>query len=110
MIDTGYRDYSAELISFLHSKSVQKISAFIATHPHADHIGGAQEIFNNFEVLSVYEPGYNYDTATYRRFVDSYEDEGCPVYTDDEIDIGDYIDISNLVLFQVLSINKSYMV
>ncbi len=106
LIDTGVRSYSSEVISFLQSKSVNYISAFIATHPHADHIGGAQEIFDNFEILSVYEPGYDYDSATYQRFVDAYENEGCPVYTDCEVDSGDYIDISSYVSFQILHINK----
>lgn len=106
LIDTGERAYSTRVINFLNDLSVHTLTAFVATHPHADHIGGCEEIFNAFDILSVYEPGYDIDTATYRRFLNAAENEGCPIYTDDDLDPGDYIDISNSVTCQILNINK----
>jgi len=107
LIDTGKRNYASNVINYLEGLSVGTISAFIATHPHSDHIGGSKEIFDAFDILSVYEPGYVYDSATYSRFINSAEDENCPIYTDNEIDPGYYIDIENSVSFQILNINKN---
>jgi len=106
LIDTGSQTYAPVVIDFLNEHYVYCLTAFIATHPHEDHIGGCQEIFDAFEIESVYHPGYNQDSATYQRFLTSAENEGCPVYTDDEIDPGDFISISNYLSCQVLSINK----
>jgi len=106
LIDTGERVYANDVINFLNALSVTTLKAFIATHPHADHIGGSAEIFNAFNILSVYEPGYNYDTATYRRFLTSAQNEGCPIYTDDNLNPGDYIDLSGSFSCQILNINS----
>ena len=107
LIDVGERSYSSKLINYLQNENIYRIDAFFATHPHADHIGGAKEIFDNFEILSVYEPGYPYDSATYNRFIDAVENENCPLYTDDDIDPGDYVYVENGVDLQVLAINKA---
>ncbi len=106
LIDTGSQIYSSKVIDFLNQRSVSTLSAFIATHPHEDHIGGCMEIFDAFTVLSVYHPGYYLNTQTYLRFLTAAQNEGCPIYTDDNVDPGDYIDISNSVSCQILHINK----
>ena len=106
LIDTGERSYSSTVINFLYDHSVYNLLAFVGTHPHADHIGGAEEIFNAFNVLSAYDPGYPSTTQTYQRFLNAVQNEGCPLYTDDDLDPGDYIDLGSIVSCQVLNINK----
>jgi len=106
LIDTGSRSYASKVINFLNQLSVSTLSAFVATHPHEDHIGGCEEIFDAFTILSVYHPGYYINTQTYLRFLNAAQNEGCPIYTDDDVDPGDYIDISNSATCQILHINK----
>jgi len=106
LIDTGSRIYANTVIDFLNNHHVTTLKTFIATHPHEDHIGGCEEIFNAFHILTVYHPGYYVDSQTYQRFLEAVENEGCPVYTDDEINPGDFIDISSSVSCRVLNINK----
>lgn len=106
LIDTGSRGYATTVIDYLNSLSVQTLEAFIASHPHEDHIGGAEEIFNAFDILSVYHPGYYLSSQTYQRFLNAAQNEGCPIYTDDELDPGDYISISSSLVCQILHINK----
>jgi beta-lactamase superfamily II metal-dependent hydrolase len=106
LIDTGSRTYSTTIINYLNDFNVHAIEAFIATHPHEDHIGSAQEIFEEFEINSVYHPGFEYSSATYARFLTSAELEGCPIYTDEQLDSGDYIPILSSVNCQILNINK----
>ncbi|RLF52081.1 MAG: hypothetical protein DRN24_03845 [Thermoplasmata archaeon] len=106
LIDTGSRIYADKVISFLNNHHVTTIKTFIATHPHEDHIGGCEEIFNAFHILTVYHPGYYIDSQAYQRFLEAVENEGCTVYTDDKIDPGDYIDISSSLSCRVLNINR----
>ena len=106
LIDTGSRTYSSTLINFLNNLNVHTLEAFIATHPHEDHIGNAQEIFDTYNVLNVYHPGYYQTSATYQRFIQAAESEGCPIYTDDQLDPGDYIYLGSGLSCQILNINK----
>ena len=106
LIDTGERTYANTVIDFLNDLSVYTLKAFVGTHPHADHIGGAEEIFNAFEIQSAYDPGYDQGTATYQRFLNAVQNEGCPLYNDDDLDPGDYIDFGGSVTCQILNINK----
>jgi len=106
LIDTGSRKYSDRVIDYLHDVGVSVIHTFVATHPHEDHIGGCKEIFDEFDIYTVYHPGYYSSTATYQRFLDAAESEGCTIYTDGEVDPGDYMYISDYFSCQILSINK----
>ena len=106
LIDTGSRSFATTVIDYLYSQSVTTLEAFIATHPHEDYIGGCQEIFNAFDILSVYHPGYYSSSQAYQRFLNEAQNEGCPIYTDDDVDPGDYLYISNSLVCQILHINK----
>ncbi|HHA19439.1 MAG TPA: PKD domain-containing protein, partial [Methylophaga sp.] len=53
-----------------------------------------------------YHPGLVRETDNYTNFIIAAENEGCPIYTDDEVDPGDYINISSTTTFQILHINK----
>lgn len=106
MVDSGYDDYAEAVIDFLKALGVGKIDAFIATHPDPDHIGAVPALFNEFEVRSVYHSGYVKTTQTYIDFMDAIEAEGCPVYDDGDIDIGDELPLSTSVTFQVLAIDS----
>jgi beta-lactamase superfamily II metal-dependent hydrolase len=106
LIDAGPDERAAELVNYLHSRNVTSIDAFILTHPDEDHIGGADEVLRNFDVLGVYHPGYVKATTTYNKFASAMLEEGCPIITDETIDPGDRIPISGLVDFLVLHIDK----
>lgn len=109
LIDAGTRSYSA-LLSFLGSRSVTALDAFILTHPDADHIGGADEIIERLEVRSIYHPGVPLaaqNTATYREFLAAAQAEGCPIYTDEQLDPGDYLNISVTEDFRLLAIDAA---
>jgi beta-lactamase superfamily II metal-dependent hydrolase len=45
---------------------IEKLDLVIATHPHADHIGGMEEIFQRIPVGAYYHSGDSHTTRTYR--------------------------------------------
>lgn len=56
LIDAGNRGDGDEIVDYLKNKEVTKINYLIATHPHADHIGGMADVINAFEVEKIYAP------------------------------------------------------
>lgn len=108
LIDTGSKAYDDTLVNFIKNLGVLTLKAFVATHPHEDHIGGCVKVFEEFEIQSVYHPGYEMESQIYRDFIEAAENELCPIYTDDSLDPGDYIEISDNynIDCQILNINK----
>lgn len=105
LIDAGDNSAGPTVTSFLSSLSITIIDVFVGTHPHADHIGGADDVLETFDVLSVYYPGYGSTSVTYADFMTAVEAEGCLVYTDEDHDPGDFMNWSSEVSFQILNIN-----
>ena len=51
----------------------------MATHPHADHIGGMSDVFEQLKIKSVYMPNAVTDTKTFDRLLNAIENEHCDV-------------------------------
>lgn len=66
LVDGG-RDYSI-LDSELRQRGIRHIDLLILSHAHADHVGSLDELMDEYPVAMVVEPGYRYDTQSYRDF------------------------------------------
>ena len=56
LIDAGDTDTEDEIVSMVKATGVTKLKYVIFTHPDSDHIGGADEIVNGFEIENVILP------------------------------------------------------
>lgn len=56
MIDTGTPDQVPKIREALQSLGITKIDYLIITHQHDDHMGGAAEIIENYEVANIIMP------------------------------------------------------
>ncbi|MDD6800489.1 MAG: ComEC/Rec2 family competence protein [Firmicutes bacterium] len=81
LIDSGTDESKSDLVYYLRKYGVKTIEFFVLTHPHEDHIGGAPEVFKNFEVKNVIVPDIISDTTTFSVLLDSIESEECAVIT-----------------------------
>ena len=54
LIDTGTNDGGKAVAAYLKKLGIRKIDRLILTHPHGDHIGGAERIMDSFEVESLF--------------------------------------------------------
>lgn len=54
LIDATTRDEASKVVDHLKGRGIKKIDHFVLTHPHEDHIGGAQDILSEFEVENIY--------------------------------------------------------
>jgi competence protein ComEC len=68
------------------------LEVVVATHPHADHIGGLASVLRTFKVLDVWTNGETSTSATYSTFTAAVQTSGASVHTGrrgDEITTGE---------------------
>ena len=79
LIDAGEASAGATVVSYLQSQGIEKIDYLVATHPHADHIGGMEAVLEAFEVGEVWMPDATENTSTYIGFLDAVKQKDIPV-------------------------------
>lgn len=62
LIDAGDAGKGKVILEALKRYKIEKIDYFIATHPHPDHIGGADEVMNGIKVATVIDNGVDMST------------------------------------------------
>lgn len=78
LIDAGTQSSGEKIVSYLKKAGISTIDKFIATHPHSDHIGGAQDIFKNFEVKKVYDSGFVHTSQMFENYLLTIKEKGIP--------------------------------
>lgn len=73
LIDAGTGDSEEELSLYLDSQNVSDFEYCIFTHPHEDHIGGADMIIEDYGARNVIMSPASTDTATFDRLLDALE-------------------------------------
>ena len=99
LIDTSDTDERDKLRSELDKAGVKKIDKLILTHPHADHIGGAKLVIEDYNVKEVYNEGtdrgkYN----VYKGYVTAANKKNIPIKT---LQAGDKLNFGGKVSFEV---------
>jgi competence protein ComEC len=61
LIDAGDTGKGKSVLEALKRYNIQQLDYFVATHPHPDHIGGADEVFKAIKVLNVIDNGQGPD-------------------------------------------------
>lgn len=81
LIDAGNTADGEKIADFIKGLNISTIDYFVCTHPHEDHIGGAEEIFNSFQVSTVCLPdideGFEPDTEIADKLNQAIEKEQC---------------------------------
>ncbi|MBQ4140883.1 MAG: MBL fold metallo-hydrolase [Clostridia bacterium] len=80
LIDTGENSAEEDLKNYLDICGVDVLQYAVFTHPDSDHIGGADMVLAEYEVLNVIKPDFEKDTQVYKRMMEGIEAEGCKVY------------------------------
>src|SRR5437764_3040362 len=62
LIDAGDAGKGKSILDALKRYKIEKLDYFIATHPHPDHIGGADEVMNAIKVGTVIDNGVDLST------------------------------------------------
>ena len=75
LIDGGDNDDEESIVQYLKKQGVKKIDYLIATHNHADHIGGLDSVVDNLDIGQVLVSNGDATTKTYRDFITSLSDK-----------------------------------
>jgi beta-lactamase superfamily II metal-dependent hydrolase len=96
LIDGG--DKSSGVVAYIDDFVDGALEVMVATHPHADHIGGLIEVLDAFEVDEIWLNGDTSTSETYLQFMSAVNSEGAQVH---EARRGNTIEAGELV-FNVL--------
>lgn len=75
LIDAGNNIDGKYLVDYFNSLNIQEFEAVIATHAHEDHIGGMDDIINNFNIKNFYMPDAITTTKTFEDLLDALEEK-----------------------------------
>ena len=79
LIDGGEREGSGKVLASLREHGLSHIDVVIATHPHADHIGGLIDIIKNVDIGQVLDSGQVHTTQTFEEILDAIEMKQIPL-------------------------------
>ena len=81
LIDASVSAASDKIINFISSLGYKRIDYLVATHPHADHIGGMKAVIEHFDIGEIYMPKVSTNTKTYENLLLAIADKGLSVHT-----------------------------
>ena len=78
VIDAGTKDQGKNIVGALKRKGIRRIDYLIATHPHADHIGGMEEVVDSTEIGAVVLPSVAHTSKTYENLLKKIKEKEIP--------------------------------
>ncbi len=76
LIDAGDPGQGEHVVRYVKGQGISKIHHLIATHPHADHIGGLPAVILNLDIGRVYMPRATHTTRTYENLLLTLKNKG----------------------------------
>lgn len=72
LIDAGNNEDGEKIVTYIKEElNITTIDYVVGTHPHEDHIGGLDDIINNFNIKEVYLPEAMTTTKTFEDVLDA---------------------------------------
>lgn len=81
LIDAGTADSGQTVTDYIKQCGYTKIDYLVATHPHADHIGGMSQVVEGFDIGEIYMPKVSTATRTFEGLLEEISDKGMTINT-----------------------------
>lgn len=75
LIDAGNNNDGPLLVKYFQDLNIKDFKYVIGTHPHEDHIGGLDDIINNFNIETIYIPDVITTTKTFEDVLNAIENK-----------------------------------
>lgn len=80
LIDAGNNEDGSKLVTYLKDElNITKLDYVVGTHPHEDHIGGLDNIIDNFDIDTIYLPDVTTTTKTFEDVITSIENKNLSI-------------------------------
>jgi competence protein ComEC len=103
LVDTGDVPAKDELVKMLKSQGITTIDKLIITHPHADHLGGAIAVLQEFTVKQIYDSGQKTTSNLYKQYLTQIQKKKIPFTV---VSAGMTIDLGNEMTLKILAPDK----
>lgn len=91
LIDAGENGHEEDVINYLRSQSIDKLDYIVASHQHSDHIGGLEEVIEEFGADTLIMPrltkAQTPTNSTYTAFLKSVQKSGMKVLSSNVGDV-----------------------
>ena len=94
LIDAGTNEAGETVVNYLKNLGITEIDYLIGTHPHEDHIGGLDDVINNFDIGQIYMPKIETTTKTFEDVLEAIENKNLTVTAPNK---GDKIELGQAV-------------
>lgn len=92
-------DGNSVIVPYLQSHGIATLDYMAASHYHADHVGGLDEVYNAVGVSqAVYDRGWTYTTATYNSYANTVASKRHTAVDGQVIDLGDGVTATVIAL------------
>ena len=105
LVDSGESDQGKVVTAYLQDQGISTLDYVVATHPHSDHIGGMNDILNNFQVEHFVDSGYPHTSKTYENMLTTIDTKNIPF---EVAQAGQTIDFDPAVDIEVLNPASTY--
>lgn len=79
LIDAGNNDDGDDVVRYLQSVGANELKYVVGTHPHADHIGGLDDVINSLDVENVLLPDATNNTNAFGDVLTAIENKKVPL-------------------------------
>jgi competence protein ComEC len=79
LIDAGDNQYGDVVVQYLKEKGITELQYVIGTHPHADHIGGLDDVLYAFDVKEIFMPKVTHTSKTFEDVLIAIQEAGLSV-------------------------------
>ena len=100
LIDASTTDAGDAIVAYLDELGIDHLDAVVATHPHADHIGGMRKVIQSVDTDTIYMSNGVSGSVTYEKLLDTIDNLSIPVVIPE---IGDVLTLDSGASFTFLS-------
>lgn len=108
LIDAGDNDQGQVVADYLKSLGTDDIEIMVATHIHADHIGGLDDVLAAFDVEKIIDSGELHTTKTYEDYLTAVKNEKEEIGAEFIADKDMQFDLGNGAIFKVIELGDGY--